>query len=341
MKGKTMSPEDNESEPGDDDLRTLLRRTGGRIVPPRDVTEEIRRAVHAEWQTIAAARNSRRRMVVFGLAASVAVAMLALALTLRSVSPTAPISFAVLERIEGTLAVGPVSDGAMPARIGREIVTGETLVTDATTRAALRLADRMSVRLDSNTTLAVLAQDRLELRAGAVYIDAGPRRPGYSPLEIVTAAGRVRHVGTQYQVRSQGGHIAVSVREGSVELVLPSGAETGHAGEQLAVSPNGELTRTALSADDPSWAWAIQIAPPFEIQDQPLSAFLEWAARETGRTLVYASPSVQAAALELRLQGSIAKLTPEAALSGVLATTQFEQTGSAQNLIRIAERAQP
>jgi ferric-dicitrate binding protein FerR (iron transport regulator) len=340
MKGTQMSRNDNESEPADDEIEALLRQTGARPGPPAAVTEEIRRAIHAEWQTVAAGRKSRRRTIVFGLAASVAVAMLALALTLRSVAPPAPGPVAVLERIEGTLDILPTSDGATPVQAGRAIVAGETVVTDAITRAALRLAGRISVRLDSNTTLDVLAQDRLELRAGTVYVDAGPPERGYSPLEIVTAAGPVRHVGTQYQVHSQDGHVTISVREGRIELARARGPEMARAGERLAASSNGELARATVSADDPSWAWAIQIVPPFEIQDQPLTVFLEWTARETGRTLVYASPSVEAAARDLRLQGSIANLTPEAALAAVLLTTQFEQTESNDNLIRIAERAQ-
>jgi hypothetical protein len=84
----------------------------------------------------------------------------------------------------------------------------------------------------------------------------------------------------------------------------------------------------------------MQIAPPFAIQDQPLTAFLQWTARETGRTLEYASPSVEAAARDLRLRGSIANLTPETALAAVLSTTKFERTESNDNLIRIAERVQ-
>ena len=340
MKGTQMSSNDNESALGDDEIEALLRQTGARLGPPAAVTEEIRRAIHAEWQIVAAGRKSRRRTIVFGLAASMAVAMLALALTLRSVSPPAPGPVAVLERIEGTLDIRPASDVATPVQAGRAIVAGETVVTDATTRAALRLADRISVRLDSNTTLHVLAQDRLELRAGAVYVDAGPPERGYSPLEIVTAAGSVRHVGTQYQVRSRDGHVTISVREGRVELARERDLEMAHAGERLASSPNGELTRATVSADDPSWAWAIQIVPPFEIHDQPLAVFLEWTARETRRTLVYASPSVEAAARDLRLRGSIANLTPETALAAVLSTTQFERTETDPNLIRIAERAQ-
>jgi ferric-dicitrate binding protein FerR (iron transport regulator) len=335
-----MSRNENESGLGDNDVVALLRRTGARIGPPGDATEEIRRAVHAEWQAMAAGRRSRRRPIAFAIAASVAVVMLALAVTLRSVAPTAAIPVAVLDRIEGRLEIRSAADDARPVQAGREIVAGETVVTDSTTRAALRLADRISIRLDSNTTLAALGRDRLELRAGTVYVDAGEPERGYLPLEIVTAAGPVRHVGTQYQIHSRGERVTISVREGRVALAGPRGMETAQAGEQLAVSPNGELTRGSLAAHDSIWAWTLQIAPPFHIEGQSLATFLEWAARETGRTLEYGSPGVAAAARDLRLRGSIANLTPDAALAAVLSTTQFELTTSEQNLIRIAQRAQ-
>jgi ferric-dicitrate binding protein FerR (iron transport regulator) len=340
MKGTQMSRNENGSGPGDDDVVALLRQIGSRMGPPSDATQQIRRAVHAEWQAMAAGRRSRRRPIAFAIAASVAVVMLALAVTLRSVAPPAAIPVAVLERIEGRLEIRSAADEARPVQAGRQIVAGETVVTDSTTRAALRLADRISVRLDSNTTIAALGRDRLELRAGTVYVDAGPPQRSYLPLEIVTAAGPVRHVGTQYQVQSRDGHVTISVREGRIELVRPRGLETARAGEQLAASPNGELTRGSLAAHDSIWAWALQIAPPFHIEGQPLATFLEWAARETGRTLEYGSPDVAAAARDLRLRGSIANLTPDAALAAVLSTTQFELTTSEQNRIRIAERAQ-
>jgi ferric-dicitrate binding protein FerR (iron transport regulator) len=333
-----MNRNHNETESGDDDIGALLRQTGARIDPPADAAEEIRRAVHAEWQAVTEARMSRRRTITFGIAASVAAAMVALALTLRAIAPAPAVPVALLQRMEGALAIEPARNEGKPVRVGRAIMTGETVITSATSRTALQVGDHISVRLDSNTTLAVLAQDRLELRTGAVYVDAAPVEGGYVPLEIVTAAGSVRHLGTQYQVRSRSGNVTISVREGRIQLAHDDGHATARAGEQLIASAQGGLARTTLSPSDPSWGWATQIAPAFEIEDRPLATFLDWVARETGRRLVYASPSVAEGARELRLRGSIANLTPDAALAAVLATTRFEQTASEQDFIRISER---
>lgn len=328
----------NESEPSDADIEALLRATGARSAIAPAVTEEVRRAVHAEWQVATRVHNSGRRAVVFGIAASVAAAAAALFIVLRSVSLPPPVAVAVLERMVGTVIMESTDDPG-PVQAGRVILTGDTLATRADALAALRIAKGISVRLDGNTTLAVLAPDRVALRAGAIYVDAGPAGTQAPTLEVDTAAGRVRHLGTQYQIRSDGRDVTVSVREGRVELRLERGNQAADAGEKVVVSSRGEVLRSEVPPHDASWAWATQIAPPFQIESQPLTAFLQWAARETGRTLVYASPDVELAAAGVTLHGSTANLTPEAALAAVLSTTQLEHLVAEGGLIRIARRA--
>ncbi len=153
---------------------------------------------------------------------------------------------------------------------------------------------------------------------------------------VQTPAGSVRHVGTQYQVRSQSDGIAVDVREGTVLIEHESGSSLGSSGESVRVTRRGEISRTALSPQDPSWAWAAATAPPFDIENQTLSAFLEWLARETGRRVVYATPQAQDAARSVRLRGSIDGLDLESALGAVLSTTQLRRYDARPDAIGIA-----
>src|SRR5690606_4729682 len=97
----------------------------------------------------------------------------------------------------------------------------------------------------------------------------------------------------------------------------------GAAGEQLFVRPDGSVAREPTPPGDARWDWAVRIAPPFEIANQPLSVFLAWAARETGCSIEFASQKAQQAAETTILRGSIADLDPEAALDAVLATTDL------------------
>jgi ferric-dicitrate binding protein FerR (iron transport regulator) len=336
MKGTHMRQ--NEPDSSDDDIEALLRRTGARDSPPSAAMEEVRRAVHAEWRTVANARGLKRRAIIFGVAASVATVILALVMTLRSISPPQPIAVAVLERVTGSVTRQSTDDSAAPMSAGRVIMTGDNVVTSADALAAIRMND-ISVRMDSNTTLAVLAHGRVELRSGAIYIDAGPTGSRHQPLEIDTVAGRVQHLGTQYQIRAGARDVTISVREGRVQLALKRGPQTAAAGEQLVVSPGGEVVRDQVAAHDASWAWVSRIAPPFQIENQPLTAFLQWVARETGGALVYSSPDLELAAASITLHGSIANLTPEAALAAILSTTQFERVPAEDGVLRIGLRS--
>lgn len=71
---------------------------------------------------------------------------------------------------------------------------------------------------------------------------------------------------------------------------------------------------------DPSWDWAAALAPPFDIDRQPLIDFLQWAARETGRELVFTSDAARVAAMVNRLSGTVEGLTPSEAIDAVRPT---------------------
>ena len=64
--------------------------------------------------------------------------------------------------------------------------------------------------------------------------------------------------------------------------------------------------------------------------------FLAWAARETGRRLVYASPAVAQRAEQTLLKGSVDDLSPQQAVAAVLATTPTLEARFAGAQLRIA-----
>ena len=178
---------------------------------------------------------------------------------------------------------------------------------------------------------------------GAVYVDSGMNsQPDNERLQIETPAGAVRHVGTQYEVRLVDTGVRIAVREGKVELNTKAG-DTQHAvaGEFMTVSGSGAIHRAALSRDDPSWVWAAEAAPRFDIDGRPLADFLAWAARETGRDVVFASPEIEAEASRVILSGSIEGLGPAAALNAVLPTTPLRgEERDGQLVISFAAAAQ-
>ena len=114
-----------------------------------------------------------------------------------------------------------------------------------------------------------------------------------------------------------------------------AGTTTGTAGERIRLTAAGEITRAALSSWHPDWGWVSDAAPVFDIDNQPLTAFLTWLARETGRQVVYASSAAETAARQVKLRGSIAGLDLDAALAAVLTTTELRRFETSDGFIGI------
>jgi ferric-dicitrate binding protein FerR (iron transport regulator) len=307
----------HDNEPGDDaSIEELLRSVGARTEPSPELTNEVREAVHAEWRAMLAERSRRRSVYAYALAASVVLAIAVVLGAMRWMVPeSGPI--ATIARVDGSQPTAP--------RVGEQITIGETLQTDDKTRIALSFADGLSLRVDSGSSITLVAADRVLLVAGALYIDSDPSRPQAKSLEIETIAGVVRHLGTQYQVRQGAQGVVLSIREGRVEISGDHGVHHVSAGELLRIAPDGSMDRAPLASHDPSWDWASAAAPAFDINNRVLSDFLDWVARETGKRIVYATPQALDAARGVVLRGSIGNLDPESALAPVLSTTELRR----------------
>lgn len=315
-----MTTAHREPESTDTGIEELLREVGARDEPSADAMREVRAAVHAEWQSMITERRRQRRAVAWRIAASLVLAVL-IATFARQFVTTAPVQVATIANIDGQL----LADAANTLAVGAPVLVGEVIRTDDESRAALSYPKGLSLRLDRNTSVTIASADSISLTSGAVYVDAPATGSGGTALTIDTHAGSVRHLGTQYEVRTRADSILVSVREGRVMISSERGANTGEAGEMLHLNTAGDLTRDTIAATDPQWQWTVVAAPAFDIDNQSLAEFLQWTARETGRHLVYSSPAAEATAAEVKLRGSIKGLDTDAALAAVLATTQLRR----------------
>lgn len=320
-----MTTVHHEPESNDASIEELLREVGARNEPSSDTARDVMSAVHAEWLDIVQQRRQQQRVVAWRIAAGVALAVLVSTLTYRYMAPE-PAQVASIVNVDGRFMASNDDSAAETRAAGQFLRVGDTVHTDAQSRAAIAFPDGLSLRLDHDTRFTVDATDRITLAAGAVYIDSPSSNVvGNNALTVSTHAGSVQHVGTQYEVRTQADGMLVSVREGRVLVTSSTGSNTGEAGHVLRLSTDGEVTRSLLSATDPYWQWALQAAPTFDIEDQSLAVFLQWIARETGRHIVYSTPQAEAAAANVKLRGSIAGLDADAALAAVLSTTQFRR----------------
>jgi ferric-dicitrate binding protein FerR (iron transport regulator) len=320
-----MTTASTDPESNDSSLEELLREVGARDEPSADAMRDVRAAVHAEWQAMVEERRRQRRSIAWRIAASLVLAVLIATFARRFVEPV-PVQVASVVNIDGRMMYTAEDSEAQPGAVGQAVLVGETIQTDARSRAALAFPSGLSLRIDQATRFTVAAADRIELSAGALYIDAPTANASDDSLTISTPAGSVRHVGTQYEVRTHADSIEVSVREGRVLVTAANGSNnTGEAGQMLRLNANGAVTRTMVAATDSQWQWTLEAAPDFDINNQTLSSFLQWIARETGRRVVYSSPRAEAAAAAVKLRGSIAGLDADAALTAVLSTTQLRR----------------
>jgi ferric-dicitrate binding protein FerR (iron transport regulator) len=285
---------------------------------------DVRSAVEWEWRAMTAARERKVRYVRWAAAAGVAVAALGVWIARPLYAPDdGPV--ASIAPVEGLVEYrGDRDDRWAPLSASTRLRSGDELRTRPYGRVALQLASGVQLRLDSATRIAFEDVHHARMRRGGVYVDSGAAGADDArAFELETPAGDVSHLGTQYQVRVADGVLRVGVREGLVSIGGSGGETVGRAGEQVTLQ-YGQVSRTSLAGNDEAWSWIGSITPPFSIEGRSVDEFLAWAARETGRQVVYQSPAVAAQARDIVLKGSVAGLTPDAALTAVLSTTRLQ-----------------
>lgn len=315
------NPDEFTSE--DAEIAALLREVGPRAEPTDAAMREVEAAVRAEWQQVVAVR--KRRMHAWVATAAVCVVSISAFFGLQQLW-VEPVELASLAHADGIVFIAHGDADWQRVVTGQRISTGDRIRSEG--HAALELDTGLAVRIDRGTSLAVVARDRLALNEGAVYVDSSPGAKAgdlSDDLVIATHVGDVRHLGTQYQVRSHPDSIEISVREGRVIIQGEGGQHLAAAGERLDISTHGAVARSQIPTHDPSWAWANEAAPAFVIENQSLAAFLKWAARETGRPLKYESTQAESAAATVILHGSIDGLALSIAIDSVLATTPLRR----------------
>jgi len=312
---------DRNGPPDDDAIARLLKGAGGRDQPDAAIEAQVRTAVESEWRQLVSARRRRQQVTVWAAAAGVAVAALAVWLAMPLLDREQPVA-ATLVQSSGVIEYrnGPRADWA-PLGEGAALYSRQEVRTSASSRAAFELASGPELRIDRASHLVFDELEVASLEQGAAYVDSGTA-PGAiaSRFRLRTAAGTIRHLGTQYEARVDASRLRVAIREGSVRIETPGAAVSGIAGEQILVD-GGNVTRSDLPAHDPAWDWIGAVTPTFDIEGRTLAEFLRWASRETGLDLLYVSDVAEREAVGTVLRGSIEGLRPDESIAAVVSTT--------------------
>lgn len=314
----------------DELLGQLLRQAGARQAPPETAWREVFETTRSHWQDTV--RRQRRRRAGYALAGAAALAMMAVAIGV-AVGPPAPTAPVVVHSVQVDRMIGTATLQVVPGGLRQSLTEGELalhrgaeLSTGAAGGIGLLLSGGRSLRLDAATRLRFEGARRLVLLAGAVYVDSGPAPATGAGLAIVSPAGSVREVGTQFEARLVGDVLRVRVREGRV-LAGAGGAEwLADAGEELQLGAGRLVERRHIAAHAPAWEWVQPLAPAPYARDITVAELLDWVSRETGRRVEFARPELSRRVAEIRLHGSPRRFPPMEAMAVMLATTDLGYT---------------
>jgi ferric-dicitrate binding protein FerR (iron transport regulator) len=317
-------PDRNAPGPGgdihqrDDLVERLLRMADNGPEIPAGGADRVKEAIRPHWQR--QVRAGRRRRTAWAAAGLVAAASLMVALLWAPSARRGPVGpVAIIASMQGAVDLVSStggSDAAVPARIGTEVLPGTWIRTGDDGRASLRLNRGQSLRIDRATRVRVGSPVLLELARGGVYVDSGAAAAG--GIEVHTALGVARDIGTQFEVRQDSRALAVRVREGVVVLTR-AGEDLNIAhGTAVRVFADGTVETTRIPVHGEEWDWVQRVAPPLEIEGLSVVAFLDWVSRETGLRIRYSSPQVERFAADTVLHGSIEGVAPAEAPDVVL-----------------------
>jgi ferric-dicitrate binding protein FerR (iron transport regulator) len=206
---------------------------------------------------------------------------------------------------------------------GDRLRSGDTVITQGPALVALERGG--TLRLAPGSVFEVRGRNALDLKRGTIYLELPPGPGGLvtDTVTVDTAAGRVQHVGTQFEVASFSGDVRIRVREGRVRFASATGAVVADAGTELLVSAAGTLSRRAMPTYGRDWLWIAALAPDYQLENKRLIEFLEWSSRESGRKLEFTDSEARELAGRTILHGTIRGREPLDALGSVLATTSL------------------
>lgn len=301
----------------DAEIRKVLESAGRRPRVPEAELAGLRAEARSRWLDMVEQERQRarfsRKNTVLALAASLLLAVAVGWWLMPDWGGVAPDLVATVELVRGDLY-----SGSTRVEFGSSVASGSVLVTGAeSSRAALRLPGAQSVRLDSNTRVRLISDSSFELERGAVYVDTHDAAPG-AGIEVSTAFGVVRDIGTQFLIRLDEGadeQMTVRVREGEVVIEARSARQAARAGEEVILRQgSNSIETTRIERHGAAWDWIETVTPVIDIDGASLDSYLEWVSRETGRELRYADGALATAAKSITLSGTIEGLTPEESL---------------------------
>jgi len=317
-------------------VERLLNAAGPGPTIPEGGADRTKAAIRNSWESEVASRaRQRRRLWAGGLAAAAAIIIAAVYLPgLRRVTPGPTQRGIIVAQLDGPAEMVPPGSRARTLNtvdIGTEIPRGSLVRTRSGGRVALRLTEGRSLRLDVSTEVRLDSEASISLDSVAFYVVSSDE--GGSGIEVRTAIGTARDIGTQFEVRLARDTMDVRVREGMVSLARGDEEYRITEGIALSVGADGGVSTASITPYDPAWAWTQEIAPLFEIEGRSVLAFLDWVSVETGFTIRFTDREVELLAATTILHGSVEGLSPAQAPEVILPSCRLAVTEESGTLL--------
>jgi hypothetical protein len=318
--------QNSDPSSSDDELLTSALRTPAMS---QEAMERVRATVEREWRaaTSVDATAGKARTVLpsrvrwFAVAAAAVVAVVGVTTWVsRPPVQTAPVG-SISRADEGALSVLSARLTRRNLSQGGELRVGDRVMAEGPVLVAL--ARGGTLRISARSELAIISPRQISLEHGLIYLDIPSGTGGASPLRVVTKAGAVEHVGTEFEVMSDDEAVRVRVREGRVRFIGRTNTVVADAGTELLAAPGKSIVQRPIDTYGRDWLWTAALAPDYEIEGSSLIGFLRWVSRELGRPLNFADPNARQIADRTILHGSVRHQTPIDAMSNVLATTSL------------------
>lgn len=314
-----MTDQPSSAEIGsDEDIQRLLSLAGPRLQPPADVEARVRAATLAAVDSLPDRQPASRRWhkPALSLAAAAVFSLIAgLLIVPETQLPKAG---------DIVFASGAYTVRGSEPDDGR-IAAGAIVRTSSSGRLLIDLGNQRTLRIDQDASLTLRDDSEIWLHRGRIYIDSAVSGSTTARLAVtvVTPYASVSDIGTQFEVAVDDESLVVATREGMVDVQLGSrdirsSARPG-VGEALKIDGLSLVSRELIPTVGSRWAWTQTARPLFSVKDRTYKEYLEWSARETGRTLKFRTP-LAAQQAGLRTIGGTAPVDADD-LARVLATS--------------------
>lgn len=314
-------------------LDQILKHAG-----PRQRASEIVRAralnrLHDHWLKTTRRQRIVRKAWPWAIAAAVLLSI-TLMLNLGGVGPeNVPLTVAKVNRVTGDTAVLLEKAGSQVAITpNTELSTFTKLATGENSRIAVSWNSGGSLRLDTNTKVALISPTRISLTQGVVYYDSYDYESRSSAkakaIIITTPYGEISHVGTQFSVSVQESSLLLRVREGMAQITNDVETALIDAGSEGLITSQGIMGRQHVNSYGAPWHWAEEIGPLYTASGKSPEEVLAWIGRETGRKLVYTTPESLKLAQSQRISG-LENVSPAQALTAIPYATRLVYKESA------------